>query len=42
MFGLNTQQVGLQFLGIIIGSVVGEQIGGFISDRWQIVKAWPI
>lgn len=37
-FGLNTQQVGLQFLGIIIGSVVGEQIGGFISDRWMLIR----
>ncbi|CAI7669075.1 unnamed protein product [Penicillium viridicatum] len=37
-FGLNTQQVGLQFLGIIIGSVIGEQIGGFISDRWMLMR----
>lgn len=36
MFGLNTQQVGLQFLGLIVGSVIGEQIGGFISDRWML------
>ncbi|KOS42183.1 hypothetical protein ACN38_g6923 [Penicillium nordicum] len=37
-FGFNTQQVGLQFLGIIIGSVIGEQIGGFISDRWIFMR----
>ncbi|KAJ5827835.1 Major facilitator superfamily domain general substrate transporter [Penicillium robsamsonii] len=37
-FGLNTQQVGLQFLAIIIGSVIGEQIGGFISDRWMLMR----
>ncbi|KAJ5923110.1 hypothetical protein N7516_010813 [Penicillium verrucosum] len=37
-FGFNTQQVGLQFLGIIIGSVIGEQIGGFISDRWMLMR----
>lgn len=34
-FGFNTQQVGLQFLGVIIGSVIGEQIGGFMSDQWM-------
>lgn len=34
-FHLNTQQVGLQFLGVIIGSVIGEQIAGFISDQWM-------
>jgi hypothetical protein len=37
-FGLNTQQIGLQFLGIIVGSVIGEQIGGFISDRWMLMR----
>ncbi|CAG8930050.1 unnamed protein product [Penicillium salamii] len=37
-FGLNTQQVGLQFLGIIVGSVIGEQIGGLISDRWMMMR----
>lgn len=35
-FGFNTQQLGLQFLGTIIGSVIGEQIGGFASDRWMV------
>lgn len=34
-FGLNTQQLGLQFLGPMIGSVIGEQIGGFASDNWM-------
>lgn len=37
-FSLNTQQVGLQFLSIIIGSVIGEQIGGLISDRWMYLR----
>ncbi|KAJ5768766.1 hypothetical protein N7520_003325 [Penicillium odoratum] len=37
-FGFNTQQVGLQFLGIIVGSVIGEQIGGLISDRWMLLR----
>ncbi|KAI6865882.1 MFS general substrate transporter, partial [Hortaea werneckii] len=33
-FHFNTQQLGLQFLAVIIGSVLGEQIGGFSSDKW--------
>ncbi|KAJ5602213.1 hypothetical protein N7510_011747 [Penicillium lagena] len=38
MYGLDTQQVGLTFLGVIIGSVIGEQIGGFISDWWMSMR----
>ncbi|KAF2107471.1 major facilitator superfamily domain-containing protein [Lophiotrema nucula] len=34
-FGFNTQQVGLQNLSIIIGSLLGEQIGGYMSDFWM-------
>lgn len=34
-FHFNTQQLGLQFLGVIIGSVIGEQIGGNLSDWWM-------
>ncbi|KAF9737648.1 hypothetical protein PMIN02_001271 [Paraphaeosphaeria minitans] len=34
-FHLNAQQIGLQFLSLIIGSVVGEQIGGRASDMWM-------
>ena len=34
-FHLNTQEVGLQFLALIIGSVLGEQVGGLMSDRWM-------
>lgn len=34
-FGFNPQQLGLQFLGIIIGSVIGEQLGGRLSDIWM-------
>ncbi|AEO68579.1 uncharacterized protein THITE_2145700 [Thermothielavioides terrestris NRRL 8126] len=37
-FGLNTQQVGLNFLGVVVGSILGEQIGGFISDRWMLLR----
>lgn len=34
-FGFNTQEQGLQFLGPLVGSIIGEQIGGFSSDRWM-------
>lgn len=35
-FHFNTQQVGLQNLSIIIGSLLGEQIGGIASDQWML------
>lgn len=34
-FHLNTQQIGLQNLSIIIGSLIGEQVGGRMSDQWM-------
>lgn len=34
-FGFNAQQLGLQFIGIIIGSLIGEFLGGILSDRWM-------
>ncbi|KAJ5194256.1 hypothetical protein N7472_006722 [Penicillium cf. griseofulvum] len=34
-FGLNSEQLGMQFLGAIIGSVIGEQMGGVLSDFWM-------
>lgn len=34
-FDFNPQQLGLQFIGIIIGSVIGEQVGGWTSDHWM-------
>lgn len=34
-FGMSSQQLGLQFLGIIVGSVIGEQVGGSFSDYWM-------
>lgn len=37
-FHFNTQQLGLQFIAMIIGSVIGEQIGGFSSDRWMAYR----
>lgn len=38
-FHFNAQQLGLQFLGIIIGTVIGEQLGGFTSDWWMSRRA---
>lgn len=38
-FALNAQQLGLQFLGLIIGSLLGEQMGGIMSDLWMNVRA---
>jgi hypothetical protein len=43
-FHFNPQQLGLQFLGLIIGSIIGEQIGGHSSDlwmRWRSKKVAP-
>ncbi|KAH7115122.1 major facilitator superfamily domain-containing protein [Dendryphion nanum] len=34
-FHFNAQQLGLQFLGIIVGSIIGEQLGGYTSDLWM-------
>lgn len=41
-FSLNTEQLGLQFLGVIIGSLLGEQIGGSLSDFWMNRRARKI
>ncbi|OJJ43252.1 hypothetical protein ASPZODRAFT_146273 [Penicilliopsis zonata CBS 506.65] len=38
-FGLNSEQLGLQFIGVIIGSVLGEQMGGTLSDSWMNRRA---
>ncbi|PYI01590.1 MFS general substrate transporter [Aspergillus sclerotiicarbonarius CBS 121057] len=37
-YGFNTQQVGLQFISLIIGSVIGEQVGGYASDQWMWLR----
>ncbi|PYH95716.1 MFS multidrug transporter [Aspergillus ellipticus CBS 707.79] len=37
-FGLSAQQLGLQFLGLIIGSLIGEQLGGVLSDAWMNLR----
>lgn len=31
-YGLNIQQVGLQFIAVLVGAILGEQIGGLLSD----------
>lgn len=41
-FDFNSQQLGLQFIGIIIGSIIGEQLGGVLSDRWMKMRAKKI
>lgn len=41
-FELNSEQLGLQFLGVIIGSVLGEQVGGSLSDFWMNSRARQI
>ncbi|KAJ9194007.1 hypothetical protein DTO164E3_7595 [Paecilomyces variotii] len=38
-FNLNTEQVGMQFIGVIIGSILGEQLGGSMSDAWMAQRA---
>lgn len=35
IWGLDTEQCGLQMISIIIGSLIGEQMGGFMSDKWM-------
>jgi MFS family permease len=34
-FGLNPEQVGLQNISLIVGSLIGELMGGFLSDWWM-------
>ncbi|KAL5588307.1 hypothetical protein FOBRF1_014835 [Fusarium oxysporum] len=34
-YGFNNQQVGLQYMGIILGTLIGEFAGGFFSDQWM-------
>lgn len=33
-FDFDPQEIGLQFLGLIIGTFIGEQLGGGLSDVW--------
>ncbi|KAJ5101218.1 MFS general substrate transporter [Penicillium angulare] len=38
-FGFNSEKLGLQFIGLIVGSIIGEQIGGGFSDYWMRRKS---
>lgn len=38
-FHFNPQQLGLQFLGLVVGSIIGEQVGGHSSDLWMRWRA---
>lgn len=38
LFHFDTQQVGLQFIAMIIGSLIGEIIGGLMSDNWMLLR----
>ncbi|KAK7731205.1 hypothetical protein SLS63_005480 [Diaporthe eres] len=38
LFGFNTQQNGLQMISVIVGTIVGEQIGGRMSDLWMSAR----
>ncbi|RKK71055.1 hypothetical protein BFJ69_g11328 [Fusarium oxysporum] len=38
-FGFNSQQLGLQFIGMIVGHVLGEPISGTLSDYWMNRRA---
>lgn len=35
LFGFNTQQNGLQMIAVIVGTIIGEQMGGRVSDLWM-------
>ena len=38
-FKFNPQELGLQFIAIIIGTIIGEQLGGPLSDWWMNRRA---
>ncbi|THY80523.1 putative MFS multidrug transporter [Aureobasidium pullulans] len=38
-FGFNAEQNGLQFIAVIIGSIIGEQMFGALSDIWMNRRA---
>lgn len=35
-FHFTERQVGLQFIAVLVGTVLGEQLGGFLSDKWMV------
>ncbi|KAF3761671.1 hypothetical protein M406DRAFT_50469 [Cryphonectria parasitica EP155] len=38
LFGFNTQQNGLQMIAVIVGTIIGEQVGGRMSDLWMSMR----
>lgn len=38
LFNFSPQQVGLQMISIIIGTIIGEQLGGRMSDVWMSMR----
>jgi hypothetical protein len=36
IFQFNAQEVGLQLVAVIVGTLLGEQISGFASDQWMV------
>lgn len=38
LFGFDTQQNGLQMIAVIVGTIVGEQVGGRMSDLWMSMR----
>lgn len=34
-YSFNSQSIGLQFIGLIVGSILGETLGGWMSDLWM-------
>lgn len=36
-FDFNPQQVGLQFIAVLVGTIIGEQVGGVLSDKWMVL-----
>lgn len=40
-YGFNPQQIGMQYIGLIVGSILGEQCGGWMSDAWMRRRPAP-
>lgn len=38
LFNFNSQQNGLQLIAVIIGTIIGEQLGGRLSDVWMSMR----
>ncbi|KUI53057.1 hypothetical protein VP1G_00452 [Cytospora mali] len=38
LFGFNAQQTGIQLISVVIGTIIGEQVGGRMSDMWMSAR----